>query len=132
MNPADALNFNNEYYRGDENIEITDAEEILLYRSLVMSMQYGNLVVPSVKYHVIHLATRQAHPRKGDYQKALRVLRYMCTMKDNALHIYGVGDTPDIYVYTNAAYNVYKDSISHSGLTVFIGAMHCHSNKQKV
>lgn len=100
-----------------------------------MSMQYGNLVVPSVKYHVIYLATKQAHPKKGDYQKALRVLGYMVTMKDEALHIYGVGDLPDIYVYTDAAYNVYNDSISHSGLTVFIGeaggAIHCHSNKQK-
>ena len=135
INPADALFFSNEDYEGDDNIDITDETEILLYRSLVMSMQYGNLVVPAVKYHVIHLATRQAHPRKGDYQKALRVLRYMCTMKDKALHIYGLGNTPDIYIYTDAAYNVYKDSISHSGLTVFIGeaggAMHCHSNKQK-
>jgi hypothetical protein len=134
-NPADALNFGNDTYEGEADTEITDIEEILLYRSLVMSMQYGNLVVPSVKYHVIYLATKQAHPKKGDYQKALRVLGYMVTMKDEALHIYGVGDLPDIYVYTDAAYNVYNDSISHSGLTVFIGeaggAIHCHSNKQK-
>ena len=100
-----------------------------------MSMQYDNLVVPSVKYHVIHLATRQAHPKKGDYNKALRVLRYMVTMRMNALHVYGLGKRPNIYIYTDAASNVYDDSISHSGLIVFIGdaggAMHCHSNKQK-
>jgi len=37
-NPADALNFGNESYEGDEDTDITDAEDILLYKSLVMSM----------------------------------------------------------------------------------------------
>jgi len=85
INPADSINFKNEEYDGVENELIVDADEALLYRSLVMSMQYGNMVVPSVKYHVIHLATRQAHPKKGDYNKALRVLRYMYTKRMDAM-----------------------------------------------
>ena len=100
-----------------------------------MSMQYGNMVVPVVKYHVILLATRQAHPKKGDYSKALRVLSYMYCKRHDAVHIYGIGANPTIYIYTDASYNVYKDSVSHSGMSVFIGnaggAMYCHSNKQK-
>jgi len=40
-----------------------------------------------------------------------------------------------IYIYTDAAFDVYRDSISHSGMSIFIGdaggAMYCHSNKQK-
>lgn len=135
-NPADSLNFKNEDYDGIEDEFIHDEEGRLLYRSLVMSMQYGNWVVPSVKYHVIHLATRQAHPKKGDYQKALRVLRYMYTKRMDAVHIYGIGDGDIIiYVYTDAAFDVYRDSISHSGMSIFIGeaggAIYCHSNKQK-
>ena len=135
INPADSLHFNDVEYDGDDDMEISDAKELLLYRSLVMSMQYGNLVVPSVRYHVIYLATRQAHPKKGDYKKALRVLRYMHTMSEKAMHIYGMGKNPYIYVYTDAAFDVYRDSVSQSGKTIFIGdaggAVYCHSNKQK-
>ena len=34
--------------------------DLTRFRSLVMSMQYGTLVLPSVKYHVISLATKQS------------------------------------------------------------------------
>jgi hypothetical protein len=109
--------------------------EIAQYRSLVMSMQYGTLVMPSVKYHVILLATRQVAPKHGDMKKAKRVLEYMQRRATKPIFIYGYGVDPDIYVYTDAAFDVYSDSISHGGLSVFIGnaggAMHTSSNKQK-
>ena len=92
-NPADSLNFRDEQYDGDENEDIIAEDDRLLYRSLVMSMQYGNMVVPAVKYHVILLATRQAHPKKGDYTKALRVLGYMYSKRHDAVHSY------HIYIY---------------------------------
>jgi hypothetical protein len=132
-NPAQSTDFAKAVYAKDEdNAPCRDAG---LYRSLVMSMQYGTLVMPSIKYHVILLATRQVAPKVGDYKKAQRVLEYMRHQAHKALHIYGIGDDPDIFVYADAAFDVYTDSHSHSGVCVFIGkaggAMYCSSNKQK-
>ena len=132
-NPCESLDFGKTVYdNAEDNMDISDKTA---YRSLVMSMQYGTLVMPSVKFHVISLATRQAHPKVGDYKKAIRVLKFMRDKADKSLNIYGHGRNPDIYIYTDAAFDVYSDSISHSGMSVFLGnaggVMHSTSNKQK-
>jgi hypothetical protein len=100
-----------------------------------MGMQYATLVMPSCKYHVIALATRQVDPRIGDLERAQRVLQYMMCRAEKSMYIYAYGVDPTIYTYTDAAFDVYDDSVSHSGVSVFIGcagaAMYSASNKQK-
>lgn len=132
-NPATSDDFASTSYNSE--VEDKPLGNVSLYRSLVMSMQYGTLVVPSVKYHVISLATRQACPKVGDYRKARRVLDYMRCKSRKPVYIYGFGKDPDIYVYTDAAFDVYTNSVSHTGMSAFIGqaggAMYCSSNKQK-
>jgi hypothetical protein len=132
-NSALSTGFNNTIYEKSEDNE--ELKDLSLYRSLVMSMQYGTLVMPSVKYHIIRLATRQSCPKVGDYKKALKVLEYMHYKRKKPVYIYGYGANPNIYVYADAAFDVYANSVSHSGLCIFIGdaggAMHCSSNKQK-
>jgi hypothetical protein len=132
-NPATSEDFAAAVYEKEEDNK--PYEQIAVYRSLVMSMQYGTLVLPSIKYHVILLATRQVAPKCGDFKKAQRVLEYMRYRAQKPVYIYGFGEDPDIYVYADAAFDVYPDSHSHGGLSVFIGtaggAMHNSSNKQK-
>lgn len=132
-NPASCEEYGKSVYTTVE--DETPVGDIAKYRSLVMSMQYGTLVMPSVKYHVILLATRQVAPKQGDMKKARRVLQYMQSKASKPVYIYGYGENPDIYVYADAAFDVYSDSISHGGISVFIGnaggAMYSSSNKQK-
>jgi hypothetical protein len=51
------------------------------------------------------------------------------------LYIYPYGIDPTIYTYTDAAHDLYPDSISHTGVSVFIGeagaCMYSRSIKQK-
>jgi len=132
-NPASNARFSKPLSENDpKNYPFKDT---LLYRSLVMSMQYGTTVLPSVKYHVIHLATKQSNPTQSDYEAAVHVLKYMLKQKHKPVLIYACGENPDIYVYHDAAFDVYPDSISHSGISVFIGnagaAIYSCSGKQK-
>lgn len=131
-NPAKDVNFSKPLPLG--HADNTPFNDTMLYRSLVMSMQYGTTVIPSCKYHVIFLATKQCTPCIGDYKKALHVLKYMILRKTKGLRIYGYGEMI-IYVYPDAAFDVYLDSKSHSGIAIFIGnagaALYCSSNKQK-
>jgi hypothetical protein len=133
LNPAACNEFSNLHYKSDEDErEYPDKTE---YRSLVMGMQYATLVMPACKYHVISLATRQASPRVGDHKRAIRVLEYMRAKSNKPMYIYAYGIDPTIYAYTDAAHDVYPDSISHTGVSVFIGkagaCMYSRSNKQK-
>ena len=132
-NPAKNIRFSKPLAEGE--IDKTPFNDTMLYRSLVMSMQYATTVLPSVKYHVIYLATKQVAPLVADYKAAIHVLKYMLCKKNKPLHIYACGDNPDIYVYHDAAFDVYSDSISHSGISVFVGsggaAVYCYSGKQK-
>lgn len=132
-NPAASDEFSSINYKNDqENREYHDKTG---YRSLVMGMQYATLVQPACKYHIISLATRQSNPRVGDYNRATRVLKYMHAKSHKPLYIYAYGIDPTIYTYTDAAHDVYPDSMSHSGLCVFIGeaggSMYSRSGKQK-
>jgi hypothetical protein len=132
-NPATSDDFAAAVYDREEDNK--PYSQIAVYRSLVMSMQYGTLVMPSIKYHVILLATRQVCPKCGDFKKAQRVLEYMRAQAQKPVYIYGHGDDPDIYVYADAAFDVYPDSHSHGGLSVFVGtaggAVYNSSTKQK-
>ena len=134
-NPADSVDFGKSDYSLEDMNTYLNEEQITAYRSLVMSMQYATLVKPSIKFHVISLATRQARPKHGDYKKALRVLTYIRDCREKPLLIYGIGEDPRIYLYTDASFDVYKNSVSHSGMCVFIGgaggAIHSSSRKQK-
>ena len=110
-------------------------ENITRFRSIVMGMHYATLVLPSVKYHVIFLATKQSKPSVRDMKLAEHVLKYMYASRNKRMYIYGFGESPKLYIYTDAAFDVYAGSMSHSGLAVFLGrsggALYISSNKQK-
>jgi hypothetical protein len=132
-NPASCDEFSNMRYKDDcDNLDYDNKTE---YRSMVMGMQYATLVQPACKYHIISLATRQSCPRVGDYKRAVRVLKYMRVKSHKPLYIYAYGVDPIIYTYTDAAHDVYPDSMSHTGVSVFLGSaggcMYSRSGKQK-
>lgn len=132
-NPANCEDFSAHQYDNVENNAAFD--NVTEYRSLVMGMQYGTLVLPACKYHVISLATRQSCPRKGDYKRAVRVLEYMFVKSHKPMYIYAYGVDPVIYTYTDAAHDIYPDSMSQSAVSVFIGTagacMYGKSGKQR-
>ena len=134
-NPAKNARFSDRQTGHSDPVNSELYTDLTRFRSLVMSMQYGTLVLPSVKYHVINLASKQSKPTVGDYERAVRVLQYMISRRDKRLHLYGFGKNPTVYMYTDAAFDVYCDSMSHSGRAVFIGdagaAVYSSSNKQK-
>ena len=53
----------------------------------------------------------QSKPTVGDYQRAVRVLEFMICRRKKKLHISGFGKDPAIYMYTDAAFDVYSDSM---------------------
>ena len=104
------------------------------YRSLVMTIAYISIVQPSVKYHVSHLATKQINPALEDWKKAMHLMQHLLSVCDEAMIVRAIGKQPVVNVYCDAAFDVYPDSRSHSGIAVFVGsagcAQYCSSNKQ--
>ena len=104
------------------------------YRSLVMTIAYMTSVYPSVKFHAMFLATKQSCPSVLDWEKAVYLMQYIGSVKDEAMIVSGIGRNPSINVYQDASFDIHADSKSHSGLSVFVGdagcAIYCSSNKQ--
>ena len=99
--------------------------DITFYRSLVMTLMYISIVLPECKYHIGHLATKQSEPSVADHGKAVHVAQYMIANKDFTMEIRPMGKHPDIVVFTDAAFDVYKDSKSHGCTIVFVGQAGC-------
>jgi len=108
--------------------------DIKSYRSLVMTMAYISAVHPAIKYHVGYLATKQANPCTDDWDKAIHVMKYLGSSTDECMEVHAFGKERTIDVYQDAAYDVYGDSKSQTGIAVFIAGAKCAiyaaSNKQ--
>ena len=128
-NPA----INREFSKNDPK-DTERHSDIKSYRSLVMTAAYISLVHPEVKYHTSYLASKQSDPSVRDWEKAVHLMKYLLWNKDNSVIIKGIGVSPVINVYTDAAFDVYSNSKSHSGIAVYAGnggcALYCSSNKQ--
>ena len=109
-------------------------KDIKQYRSLVMTIAYISGVHPAIKYHVGYLATKQACPSIDDWGKAVHLMKYLGYTKDDCMQVHAFGKDRTINVYQDAAYDIYGDSKSQSGIAVFIAgakcAMYATSNKQ--
>jgi hypothetical protein len=117
-----------------EDADFLPIVSITKYRSIVMSINYLTLCWPETKFYVSWLATRQTKPTQTDWSKVIYLLNYLCSHKDEDMCIGAMDDNPVIHVYADASFDVYKDSKSHSGITVFISGCNCAvlstSNKQ--
>jgi len=119
----------------DAEIEdLLPTNDITKYRSVVMTLNYLSVVYVSIKFYISWLATRQSAPSRSDWKKVLHLLKHLSSCMDDELVIGAMSDNPTIHVYTDASFDVYRDSKSHSGIAVFIdgcrAAVFCSSNKQ--
>ena len=109
-------------------------DSVKRYRSLVMTIAYMTSVYPSVKFHAMFLATKQSCPSVLDWEKAVYLMQYIWSVRDEAMIVSGIGRNPSVNVYQDASFDIHADSKSHSGLAVFVGdagcAIYCSSNKQ--
>jgi hypothetical protein len=113
---------------------LLDSAGITTFRSVVMTMNYITIVQPRIKYCVTWLATRQSAPSVSDWEKALHLVTYLYGVRNECVVIGAMEANPTITVYTDAAFDVHRDSKSHSGIAIFISgsrcAVYCTSNKQ--
>ena len=114
--------------------DLLDAADTTKYRSAVMTMNYITIVQPCIKFYVAWLATRQSAPSVSDWEKALHLMTYLYGVRHECVVIGAMKVNPTITVYTDAAFDVHRDSKSHSGIAIFISgsrcAVFCTSNKQ--
>jgi hypothetical protein len=113
---------------------LLDSAGITRYRSVVMTIHYITIVQPSLKYFVTWLATRQSAPSVSDWEKALHLVVFLYGVRKECVVIGAMEASPTITIYTDAAFDVHRDSKSHSGIAVFISgarsAVYCSSTKQ--
>ncbi len=82
---------------------------------------------------VTFLCTRVHSAIVEDQKKLMRVLGYLKGTVDPTLMLRAMGDECRVVAYIDAAYALYSDSKSHSGVVVYVGNMlvYISSKKQK-
>jgi hypothetical protein len=81
------------------------------------------------------LATRVSRYTEHDWEKLVRLLRYVNVTKERGLILRPGRDGIIVKVYIDASYGVHADGKSHSGSCIVVGvtgAVHCKSSKQQI
>ena len=117
-----------------QDLDVLQESDFTGFRSLVMTLNYITIVMPHIKFHVIWLATRQSKPTKTDWDKLMHLLRYVWCNRSDEIILGPMAENPTITVYTDASFDIYHDSKSHSCICIFItgcgAALYVSSNKQ--
>jgi len=117
-----------------QDLDVISEADHTKFRSLVMTLNYICIVIPAIRFHTIWLATRQSKPTRSDWDKLMHLLRHTWSMRDEEIIITAMDDSPTIYVYTDASFDVYSDSKSHTGIAIYMSGCDCAlytaSNKQ--
>jgi hypothetical protein len=88
---------------------------------------------PNIQTAIAFLCTRIQQPTKHDYNKLMRVIKYLCKTTDLVLRL-GANNLNIIKWWVNASYGVHDDMRSHTGGTMSMGtgAVYSTSRKQKL
>jgi hypothetical protein len=88
---------------------------------------------PDIQTAIAFLCTRVKHPTKHDYNKLLRVIKYLRHAKDLVLRL-SAGNLNIIKWWTDASYKVHHNMRSHIGgvMSMGTGAAYSTSRKQKL
>jgi hypothetical protein len=121
------------------NTESTDQgnlgeEEAKKYLSVVMSLMYiARLTRPDILLPVTYLATKSHSPVNSDWNKLVRVLRYLKGTPTDGITVNCT--ELQLHCHCDASYGLHPDGRSHTGFVVFMGRngsyVHAKSNKQK-
>jgi hypothetical protein len=106
------------------------------FHSLVAKMLY--LVMksrPECLTAVAFLATRVSRCTEHDWEKLVRLLRYVNVTKERGVILRPGRDGIIVKIYIDASYGVHADGKSHTGSCIVVGvtgAVHCKSSKQQI
>jgi hypothetical protein len=113
--------FNNNFE--DSSIELAsrlDENFSKKFLSIVMSLMYiARLTRPDILLPVSYLATRSHIATKEDWEKLLRVLRYLRDSQKTIITI--KCEELQLYCHCDASYGVHQDGRSHTGYMIYMG-----------
>jgi hypothetical protein len=102
--------------------EAFDKEE---YLQLIGSLNYLAVYTrPDLLYAVSKAAQQCAHPTRGDYRRALRMIHYLEGSKGLGLHFTHGGEI-NLTCYVDAGFNQEPDAKSQYGFTFSLGENEC-------
>jgi hypothetical protein len=105
------------------------------YLSVVMSLMYiARLTRPDILLPVTYLASRSHYATVNDWEKLMRVLRYLKSTPKLGITINCTG--LQLHCHCDASFSTHGDGRSHTGFVIYLGDslsyIHAKSNKQKV
>ena len=111
--------------------------DVTKFKSLVMKIMFIAIRTrPDVLYATVVLAMRSVDPTTGDYNMAIRILKYLNGTR-NAEMIFKSRGEWDPICFVDASFNCYLDAKGHTGFLIFLDAVgsasvYARSIKQKV
>jgi hypothetical protein len=128
----DNLDSNQSYEELATRLEEAKSNKFL---SVVMSLMYiARLTRPDILLPVSYLATRAHIATKQDWQKLIKVLRYLRDFPNDGITI--KCEELQLYAHCDASYTVHQDGRSHTGFVIYMGGncsyILAKSCKQKV
>ena len=110
-------------------------ENVTSFRSELMKTSYLSKTRPDIKVAIGYLSTKMQEPTMGDWDKLLRVKKYLNGTRDFVMRIKPV-DKIQVYASSDASFGPYKDGKSNTGMVVTVGTPNApvivKSSKQKV
>ena len=109
-------------------------KDVTKFRSELMKMSYLTRTRPDIKVAIGYLSTKMQDPTQGDWDKLLKVKRYLNGSKHFKFRIKPM-DEIQVYASADASFGPYADGKSTTGCVVTIGAQNApiivKSSKQK-
>ena len=110
-------------------------EDVTLFRSELMKTSYLSKTRPDIKVAIGFLSTKMQEPTTGDWDKLLRIKKYLNGTRDFVMRVKPV-DKIQVYASSDASFGPYKDGKSNTGMVVTVGTPNApviaKSSKQKV
>ena len=106
----------------DENSTELEKDEKEKFHTLVTNLLYiAKRVRPDILLPVTILTTRVQGPRQDDWNKLVRVQRYLCKTKNRGLTL-RIGESVFVQSYIDASYGAHQlDGKSHTGAIIGTG-----------
>ena len=104
------------------------------YLSMIMSLMYAaRFTRPDILMPVTFLASRSARPTEQDWDKALRIMRYLSGTQTVGI-IYKRDEPIDPRIYADASHGIHADGYGHGGIVISLGSgpVHVRSFKLKM
>lgn len=121
-------------FKVDKTSKALDEKRKKMFHTFVMKgMFLCKRGRPDIHTGITFLSMRTGNPNNGDWEKLLRLLKFLNQTKDDVLTL-EASDEQSITWYVDAAFAVHEDMRSHSGATMTLGKgmVTSGSTKQKI